>query len=362
MGSNPRSVLFAAYRLLEELGVVFLRPGPNGEVVPAGRRLSLPTRPLREQASYRHRGICIEGAPRLAHVLDVLDWMAKKKMNTFQLQFLHAGVFWRRGYQEVGDRLSESDCYALDDRVIARVKDLGMVLHRVGHGWTSAAVGVPGLGWERTAQRPARDKRGWLAEVNGKRDLWEGIAANTELCYSQPQVRQAFVEQVVTYARQHSEVDCLHVWMSDSYNNKCECADCRKQTPSDWYAMLVEAIGRRLKQEQLATHVVFLGYMDLLWPPDRVRVTTDNVIFMYAPITRCYRHPLDDPKCQEPAGAARPKLNRCRLPRTNRAYAQIMRSWSKLKLPDTFIFDYHMMWAVWSDGLGGMWGPRWRGT
>jgi hypothetical protein len=353
-GSNPRSVLFAAYRLLEELGVVFLRPGPHGEVVPQRGRLALPTRALREQASYRHRGICIEGAPSLEHVLAVLDWMAKKKMNTFQLQFLHAGVFWRRYYQspELGDRLSEADCYALDDRVIARVRDLGLVLHRVGHGWTSATVGVPGMGWERTTQRPPRDKRGWLAQVNGKRELWEGIAANTELCYSQPQVREAFVEQVVTYARQHSQVDVIHVWLSDSINNKCECADCRRRSPSDWYALLIEQIGRRLKQEHLPARIVFLGYMDVLWPPERLRVTTDNAILMYAPITRCYTHALNDARCDRTSDPGRPKLNRCRLPRTNRAYAQIMRSWRQASPPDTFLFDYHMMWAVWTDGFG----------
>jgi hypothetical protein len=359
-GANPRSVLFAAYRLLEELGCVFLRPGPAGEVVPRLRSLKLPSRAIREAASHRHRGICIEGYPRLEHVLGILDWMAKKKMNAFQLQFLHAGVFWRRGYLQspespptVGEgSLPDADCEALDDHVIARVKELGMMLHRVGHGWTAAAVDLPGFGWERTKQRPAKDKRGWLAEVTGKRDIWHGIAANTELCYSQPQVREAFIEGVVRYARQHSEVDYLHVWMSDSYNNKCECAACRKLNPMDWYVTLIDAIGRRLKQDGLATHIVFLGYVDMLWPPETQRFTTDNVTFMYAPITRCFRHALDDPKCDAGESAARQPLNQVRLPNTNRAHADIMRQWRDWGVKDTFVFDYHNIWAVWEDGLG----------
>jgi hypothetical protein len=359
-GSNPRSVLFAAYRLLEELGAVFLRPGPGGEVLPKQRVLTLPRRAIREKASYRHRGICIEGSPRLDHVLDVLDWMAKKKMNAFQLQFRHAGVFWQRGYGGVEmdqvpgqGELTETDCLALDDRVITRVRELGMLLHRVGHGWTAYAVGLPGLDWsDEGADRLREEQRSRLAEVNGKRALWHNQPINTELCYSQPQVREAFVEEVVSYTRRHPEVDFLHVWMSDAYNNKCECAECRRLSPTDWYVMLVNQIGWRLKQEELPTKVVFLGYLDMLWPPEQVSLSGDNLVFMYAPMNRCYRHGLDDPRCGEEPDLRRPALNRFVPPRGNRAFAALAELWKSANPPDSFIFDYHMWRAVWWDGLG----------
>jgi hypothetical protein len=358
-GSNSRSVLFAAYRLLEEMGAMFLRPGPGGEVLPKRATLALPKRPIREKASYRHRGICIEGSPRLEHVLELLDWMAKRKMNSFQLQFRHAGVFWRRGYSGVEmdpatrrRKLTDEDCLALDDRVIVRMKGYGMLLHRVGHGWTSAAAGFGGVDWEQTKAIPKGARKDWLAEVNGKRDLWYEVAINTELCYSNPEARAALVDEVVTYARQHCEVDALHVWMSDAYNNKCECAECRKKTPSDWYAVIGNEIGERLKAEKLPTRIVFLGYVDLLWPPSETKITQDNVIFMYAPITRCFQHALDDPKCDQDISRRRPPLNKCELPRTNRMHAEIAHEWKKQKLPDSFLFDYHQMWAVWQDGMG----------
>jgi len=360
-GSNPRSVLFAAYRLLEELGAVFLRPGPDGEVLPKAASLALPTRAVREQASYRHRGVSIQGSPRLEHVLDLLDWMAKKKMNSFELMFRHSGVFWRDGYSSPemdaasrGERLSDADCLALDDRVIERVQECGMVLHRIGHGWTTAAAGYVGYDWETLTALPEGIRQPWLAKIGGKRDLFHGVAINTELCYSNPEVRAALVEEAVVYARQHSEVDVLLVWMSDTKNNKCECAECRKKTPSDWYAIAINEIAARLKAEHLPTRVNFLAYQDLLWPPAETKFAADNVVFMYAPIWRCFRHPLADPKCDQDHALTsdRPALNRCDLPSTNRIYADVARAWQQMGIRDSFLFDYHLWRVVWEDGMG----------
>ena len=352
-GANSRSVLFGAYRLLEELGAVFLRPGPNGEVLARRDSLELPQRPIREAASYRHRGICIEGSPRLDHVLDQLRWMAKKKMNTYQLQFRHAGVFWRRGYGETdGHALTEDDCYALDERVIQLCNELGMIVHRVGHGWTAFTLGLPGFCWERNDLRPDPDKADWLAEVNGERAVWARTPVNTELCYGRADVRDAVVSEVLSYARRHSEVDVVHVWLSDALNNKCECELCATRPATDWYVMMVNDIGARLRAEGLATRVVFLAYVDLLWPPQTQRVTEDNVILMYAPITRCFRHALADAECAEDFDPARPVLNSYTMPLRNRSFVEIAEMWRQQELPDTFLFDYHMMWAVWRDGFG----------
>jgi hypothetical protein len=359
-GSNPRSVLYAAYRLLEELGAVFLRPGPGGEVLPRSKALSLPVQAIREKASYRHRGICIEGSPRPEHVLEVLDWMAKKKMNSFQLQFRHAGVFWRRGFHspemEPAVReapLSEQDCVILDDLVIARMDELGMLLHRVGHGWTAMTLGYLGTEWYEKPDRPLpADRRDWAAEVNGKRELWRGEPSNTELCYSRPEVRAAFVDRVVTYARQHPEVEFLHVWLSDAANNKCECANCRPESPSEWYAVLMGELGERMDAEGLASRVVFLAYNDLLWPPEETRITADRMVMMYAPAGRCYRHIIDDRNCGKGGESKRPALNKSRRPFGNRGVSEIADLWREFDPPDSFLFDYYGWRQIWVDGYG----------
>ena len=126
-GSNGRSVLFAVYAYLESLGARWVRPGPQGEVLPTLAVLPVQDFEMLEKASYRHRGTCIEGAPSLEHVLDMVDWMAKRRMNSFFLQFHHSGTFWNRWYARAynpyfgkPEHLSEDDFYAMDEKVIAR--------------------------------------------------------------------------------------------------------------------------------------------------------------------------------------------------------------------------------------------------
>ncbi|MBM3843923.1 MAG: hypothetical protein FJ397_11800 [Verrucomicrobia bacterium] len=57
-GSNPRSVLFAAYRFLEAAGCRWIRPGPDGDYVPR-RRIDDLTVELADRAAYRFRGTTI---------------------------------------------------------------------------------------------------------------------------------------------------------------------------------------------------------------------------------------------------------------------------------------------------------------
>jgi hypothetical protein len=91
----------------------------------------------------------------------------------------------------------------------------------------------------------------------------------------------------------------------------------------------------------------------MLWPPTTERFTMDNMVFMYAPMGRCYRHDLGDHKCGEELDeTARPKLNQSWRPFGNRSVSAIARKWKAQQVSDSFIFDYHQWTAVWSDGLG----------
>ena len=133
----------------------------------------------------------------------------------------------------------------------------------------------------------------WMAEIGGIRGLFHGILMNTNLCYSKQEVRLAFAGHVAAYCRKHPGLDLLHVWLADDGNNSCECEECKKKLPSDWYIELLNSIDSELTKEKIAVKIVFLAYFDLLWPPKKeVLHNPDRFVFMFAPITRSYRKAL----------------------------------------------------------------------
>ena len=84
-GSNNRSVLLGAYRYLKELGFAFLRPDREGERIPAS--VGPHTVNIREEASSRYRGICIEGAVSFENIMRFVTWLPKAGFNTYFTQF-----------------------------------------------------------------------------------------------------------------------------------------------------------------------------------------------------------------------------------------------------------------------------------
>ena len=350
-GSNPRSVLFAAYRLLEGLGARWPFPGKVGEYLPALKRLTFSNLDIHEKPAFRHRAISDEGPVSLEHVLDYVDWMPKVRLNALYMELKNFSQQWRGWYEhgynpdfKPAQYFPPTEYPALVDKVVAALRERGLLHHRVGHGWTAECLGVEAAGWIEVKQPVPEDKRQLVAMVNGKREWWTGIALNTELCYSNPEARRLLVDHVVEYALQHPEVDFLHFWLSDSTNNHCECAECVKTDPADVYVRLVKEISRRLKEAGTRTRIVFLCYANTLWPPlvETLGPEYDNVVFMYAPISRCFAHALADPRCTSGEQLHRPPRNKLRPPHSNRELLAFRKMWGEKVQGDNFIYDYYL--------------------
>lgn len=358
-GSNPRSILFAVYALLEEFGARWVGPGKDGEYLPKAKLDNIIKIDIHQCASYRHRGFCIEGAPSVKHALDMVDWMAKKRMNTFFLQFKTSMYFWNQWHnRKYNDKflepmeVDETLSLEMDNQVIEALKKRGLVLQRVGHGWTAESIGIKGLGWHQFNGEITDQQKELIAEINGERKLYGNVPINTELCYSNEKAFDGLVNHFVDYAIEHQETDCLHFWLSDAPNNFCECNECRKITPSDYYVKLVKAVSKKLKENGIKTRIIFLCYTNTLSAPitENIGQDIDNVIFMFAPISRCYQHVLTDEKCESDAKVGGWELNKVQPPRTNKEFVEILRKWQEKYDGDSFLFDYYL-WRPFHDYL-----------
>ncbi len=346
-GINPRSALLAAYRLLTELGCRWVRPGKDGEVVP--RIEAIPSLRIAETASYRHRGVCIEGAVSEEHVRDMIDWAPKVGFNAYFTQFREAYTFFDRWYSHLdnpgmpGEKLSIEKAREYLAAVVDEIKKRDLLYHAVGHGWTCEPFGIPGLGWDSQEDTVPDSVRKYLAEVKGERKLWGGVALNTNLCYSNPEARRIMIEDIARYAAEHPEIDLLHLWLADGMNNNCECPECRKGRPSDFYVVMLNELDRLLSERGLSTRIVFLIYVDLLWPPTWAKLENPGrFVLMFAPIARTYSQAFS-PSAELPELPPF-KRNELEFPKGVDANVAFLKAWQEVFQGDSFDFDYHLMW------------------
>ena len=347
--ANERSALLGVYHLLREAGCAFLHPGPMGEVVPR-KQLDKLNAQKTVRAANRHRGICIEGSVSLENVLDMIDYAPKAGYNAYFTQFREAYTFFERWYAHRDNPLYAGEEYPVElarqmqETAVKAIKRRGLLYHAVGHGWTCEALGIHGLSWEAEEKKPEPWQKAHMALVNGERGLSKGVALNTNLCYSAPETRTLVAREIADYAQKHPQIDVLHVWLADEANNHCECDACAARRPSDWYVMMLNEAAQLLKEKGLATHIVFLIYYDLLFPPEEVSfIEEDRFILMYAPITRSFAHSFNEVTI--PEGISEYWRNRLTFSRDVGENLAYLKAWQAFFKGDSFDYDYHLFYG-----------------
>lgn len=350
-GTNPRSVLLAVYRFLRELGCAFVRPGKDGEIIPR-RDLTGVAVSLFETPSYRHRGICCEGAMSASHILNLLDWMPKVGFNSYFYQHRNPIYFFNNWYQHSDSMALETEDFTSEDaegvlnQTIGFLKKRGMIYHAVGHGFACDAFG---LTRDMDITTIPSQTKACLAMVNGKREIHKAINF-TQLCYSAHQVQEALANEVLDYCRNHPEVDCLHVWPADGRNNNCECENCQKKRPSDFYIDIMNRIDRKLTAAGIDTKIAFAVYMDMFWAPLETRIENpDRFFMMFAPYDRHYTTTLAalPPMAEDELPSF--QRNHLKFPTQGPEYQAFLKEWKKNFTGDSFVFDYHFMWDHYRD-------------
>ncbi len=356
-GSNPRSVLIAVYRFMYELGCRYLHPGKDGEKIPAKKLSDADvTVTVNEKASYRHRGVCIEGSNSYEHINNMIDWLPKLGLNGYFMQFQTPTSFFSRYYNE-GTRyrptkkVTDEDVEHIWNRLEEEIVLRGLDYHAVGHGWTCEPFGIHATDWVKYTGELPKDVVQCFAEVNGVRGLWNGKPMVTNLCYSNPYVRDKMTDAVVEYCKSHPAVNYLHFWLGDGLNNQCECAECKKMLPADYYVKMLNELDEKLTAAGLDTKIVCLVYLDLLWAPEVEKVKNqDRFVLMFAPITRTYTKCFTDFDSNENAEIAPYVRNKIVMPKSVAQNIAHLKKWQTEQINgDSFDFDYHLMWDHYLD-------------
>ncbi len=356
-GTNERSVLLAVYRFLKALGCDWVRPGKEGERIPAKNVEKAEINvTINEAASYRHRGVCIEGADTYENIYDMIDYLPKVGLNEYFVQFMVPGTFFKRWYNHEfnpkleKEPLSREEIAAMTVSLEGEIVRRGLGYHKTGHGWTCEPFGIDGTAWDSQRQYEVPEETyQYLAEVNGKRELWGNVPLNTELCYSNKEARDKMTDAITEYCKVNKHVSILHFWLSDGYNNHCECANCVTKRPADWYMIILNELDEKLTAAGVDTKIVFLIYHGLLWEPVEEKLNNpDRFIMMYAPISREYGK--DYTESLEYNEELPPYVhNKCVAPTSLNQNMAHLRRWQEGFKGDSFSFDYHLMWAHCSD-------------
>jgi len=300
-GSNYRSILLAVYRYLRENGCRWLFPGIDGEYIPI--REIKPVR-YRKLADNRYRGQCNEGGEFQPNMIEVIDFTPKLGLNVFMMEFDNPKTYYDRYYNHTDNTanrepepVSAETTLQWKRQCEAEISKRGLEFHDMGHGWTSESFGISSIGgWTRDASNKVpEESREFVAMINGKRELFNDVALNTNFCMSNPRAREKVVDAVIKYAEKSSHVDYLHVWLADWQRNHCECDECRKMIPSDWYVMLLNEIDAALIEKGLDTRIGFCVYSDTTFAPEVEKFNNPaRFTFVLGAITRSYRYSVEE--------------------------------------------------------------------
>jgi hypothetical protein len=345
-GNNPRSVLLAVYKYLTINGCRWLFPGVDGEYIPIK---GIEPVKYHKLADCRYRGQCNEGAESQQAMLETIDFCPKIGMNVYMLEFDIPKAYYDWYYNHTYNEMNREPEPINADTVLqwkraceAEIAKRGLQFHDIGHGWNAEAFGISSVdGWVKDENNPIPEEaRQYLALIDGKRDLFKGVALNTNFCMSNPEARKIVTKAVCDYAEANSHVTYLHVWLADYQKNHCECDTCRTERPSDWYIVFLNDIDEELTRRNLATRIVFCVYSDTAYEPtcEYIKNPARFTMLMGA-ISRSYTYSVEkDPKVEELKPFI---LNKSARLDTLEEYIVRANLWRNFAPCKSFAYEYH---------------------
>ena len=345
-GDNPRSVLLSVYEYLRQNGCKWLFPGVDGEFIPM--KNIAPVK-YRFAPSCRYRGQCNEGAEFQQSMLATIEFMPKIGMNTMMMEFKNPHTYYSWYYNHNRNENNRPPEPVSFDTTLqwkraceTELQKRGLMFHDIGHGFNIDPFGIDStFAWYKVEDSMISDEqRKYLAEIGGKRKFYRDQPINTQFCMSNPEARTMVARYIAEYAEKHSNISYLHVWLGDDSNNHCECEECKKLLPSDWYMLLMNEIDEELTKKNLSTRVVFIVYIDTIWAPLVHKINNpERFSAMIAPISRSYTCTLPE---LGPDFKLEPfNLNKNVFPKDLSIFLEYYKEWQKTWKGATFCYEYH---------------------
>ncbi len=259
-GDNSRGVIYGVYDLLEHLGCRWFYPTEDPadpEVVPQKDVLSLPSGSWAVASPMKYR-ICngsewffeIQAAPALKQ----LEWAMKARYNAMGWQAdTHTPL--EKQYQQLADT-----------GLLAALKQRDMYLHGPAHCFNLLL----------RAEDYMTNHPNWFGLRNGKRV--PQTFAGAQFCWSNPEARKQFTDNVEAFARQAKQIHILCLVPFDG-GQACECDDCKKAGASNLLMLLMGEVIERLKtcRPDLLVETVG-GYGPMTDPPDHAQINPTNAL------------------------------------------------------------------------------------
>ena len=355
-GDNARSVLLAVYKYLTINGCRWLFPGIDGELIPMQEIKPVKYRKL---ADCRYRGQCNEGAEYQPNMMEAIDFTPKIGLNIFMIEFDNPRAYYDRYYNHVGNEVHREPEPVTPDQVLqwkrqceAELTKRGLQFHDMGHGWTAEAFDIDSsIGWISVPEESVpEESRKYLALLKGERKLFGGIPLNTNFCMSNTEARDRVRKAVVKYAQEATNVDYLHVWLGDGVKNHCECEECKKLRPSDWYVTLMNEIDASLTEKGLKTRLVMLCYYDTTFAPQVVKLNNpDRFSLLLGAISRSYIEPVTENLDTSKIELTPYVRNAFKIPQTVDEYIGHAKQWTEHCHIPALVYEYHYWYAQYRD-------------
>ncbi|MBR2388877.1 MAG: DUF4838 domain-containing protein, partial [Clostridia bacterium] len=330
-------------------GCRWLFAGVDGEYIPVK---DIEPVKFHKMADCRYRGQCNEGAEYQPNMMEAIDFTPKIGLNIFMIEFDIPLIYYSRYYDHPNNETNREPEPVTREQVLqwkrqceAELSMRGLQCHDMGHGWAAESFGIDSsAGWVQGSEEVyPPEAKPFVAMTDGKRKFWNGLPMSTQFCMSRDDGRAMFVETVCKYAALAKNVDYLHVWLADGSHNHCECDECRKRTPSDWYIILMNELDAELTKRKINSRIVFCCYVDTTWAPKTEKLNNpDRFSLLVGPMFRSYTESVDANKDLSTMELPEYVLNETPFALDVNEYVAHAQNWVKTQHLPFFVYEYHL--------------------